>query len=215
MLERPQQWREREICHHCERERKVCSGKRERDASSEVSLPFFLHAACPSLYPNSFPIYLTRLSPRSIYYNEHHVRSAWSHATEHAEQGWVFLITWFFTMTMMCMFIHLFPLNSVALNSTCLQIQASLNPTTLNIVNDSASHAGHEAMRGNTSPETHFTYGLRVQSWYISPPPGKLTSPSPTPHRITVVSEAFQGKVSYWVLRMMRGGGGGGLGAST
>ncbi|RKP13531.1 bola protein, partial [Piptocephalis cylindrospora] len=47
-------------------------------------------------------------------------------------------------------------------------IQASLAPTSLDIVNDSASHAHHDAMRGNTSPETHFT--------------------------ITVVSEAFQGK---------------------
>ncbi|KAI4240983.1 MAG: hypothetical protein L6R42_011399, partial [Xanthoria sp. 1 TBL-2021] len=36
------------------------------------------------------------------------------------------------------------------------QITAALNPTTLEIHNDSASHSHHKAMQGSLSKETHF-----------------------------------------------------------
>ncbi|CDS11524.1 hypothetical protein LRAMOSA03787 [Lichtheimia ramosa] len=48
------------------------------------------------------------------------------------------------------------------------KITEALKPSSLEIVNESHLHAGHAAMRGNTSNETHF--------------------------RITIVSEEFEGK---------------------
>ncbi|KAI9316904.1 bola-like protein-domain-containing protein [Dichotomocladium elegans] len=48
------------------------------------------------------------------------------------------------------------------------KIIAALDPSSLEIVNESHLHAHHAAMRGNTNPETHF--------------------------RITIVSESFTGK---------------------
>ncbi|KAL1931290.1 hypothetical protein VTP01DRAFT_10427 [Rhizomucor pusillus] len=48
------------------------------------------------------------------------------------------------------------------------KISEALNPSTLEIVNESHLHAHHAPMRGNTNPETHF--------------------------RITIVSEGFKGK---------------------
>ena len=37
----------------------------------------------------------------------------------------------------------------------------ALNPTLLDIENQSHLHAGHAAMQGNTSVETHFKYTTR------------------------------------------------------
>ncbi|KAJ3158264.1 hypothetical protein HDU86_002973 [Geranomyces michiganensis] len=47
------------------------------------------------------------------------------------------------------------------------KLRAALAPTVLEVINDSAKHAGHAAMRGVTGGETHF--------------------------RVTAVSEAFAG----------------------
>ncbi|KAF9915214.1 hypothetical protein BX616_006642 [Lobosporangium transversale] len=52
-----------------------------------------------------------------------------------------------------------------------------LNPVSLEIVNDSSKHAHHSAMRGVTSKETHF--------------------------RVSVVSEAFEGKTTMQRHRMI------------
>ncbi|KAG0370327.1 hypothetical protein BGZ54_006903 [Gamsiella multidivaricata] len=54
-----------------------------------------------------------------------------------------------------------------------------LNPSSLEIINDSSKHAHHSAMRGVTSKETHF--------------------------RVNVVSEAFAGKTTMQRHRMVYG----------
>ncbi|KAI9488771.1 bola-like protein-domain-containing protein [Zychaea mexicana] len=59
------------------------------------------------------------------------------------------------------------------------KITEALEPSTLEIVNESHLHAHHAAMRGNTNPETHF--------------------------RITIVSENFAGKTMMQRHRLVYG----------
>ncbi|MCJ1312733.1 hypothetical protein MMC25_006409 [Agyrium rufum] len=59
------------------------------------------------------------------------------------------------------------------------KITEALDPTAIEIYNDSANHAHHRAMAGNTSPETHF--------------------------RVLVTSEAFRGKTQIQRHRLING----------
>ncbi|KAI9251893.1 bola-like protein-domain-containing protein [Phascolomyces articulosus] len=59
------------------------------------------------------------------------------------------------------------------------KIKEALEPSTLEIVNESHLHAHHAAMRGNTNPETHF--------------------------RITIVSDNFAGKTMMQRHRLVYG----------
>ncbi|KAI7855027.1 bola protein, partial [Circinella umbellata] len=58
-------------------------------------------------------------------------------------------------------------------------IKEALEPSTLEIVNESHLHAHHAAMRGNTNPETHFN--------------------------ITIVSDKFAGKTMMQRHRLVYG----------
>lgn len=51
---------------------------------------------------------------------------------------------------------------------SCLHVQITdaLQPTTLEIFNDSAAHSHHQAMEGSTSKETHFRYG-QTRHYYL------------------------------------------------
>ena len=40
------------------------------------------------------------------------------------------------------------------------QLTETLKPTSLELVDDSAKHAGHAAMRGTGATESHFQYGV-------------------------------------------------------
>ena len=53
------------------------------------------------------------------------------------------------------------------------KLTSALAPSTLNIANDSASHAHHAAMRGNTSPETHFRLVIVSDAFKAKPQPAR------------------------------------------
>lgn len=59
------------------------------------------------------------------------------------------------------------------LNANKTQLTAALSPTTLQISNDSASHAHHRAMANNTSPETHFHVTVISDAFTAKPQPAR------------------------------------------
>ncbi|KAG8532970.1 uncharacterized protein KY384_001752 [Bacidia gigantensis] len=54
-----------------------------------------------------------------------------------------------------------------------LKLDKAFNPTTLNIANDSASHAHHTAMAGSVSKETHFRVLITSDDFLMKTQPAR------------------------------------------
>lgn len=70
----------------------------------------------------------------------------------------------------------------------CAQVTDSLNPSTLEIKNNSHLHAHHKAMRDSTSRETHFEYDRPAIQLCFQPRHADLDC------RVHITSDAFRSK---------------------
>ena len=78
------------------------------------------------------------------------------------------------------------------------QLTETLKPTSLELVDDSAKHAGHAAMRGTGATESHFQYGVASRVHVATDTERDRwarVGRSAARHSLTVVSDAFQGQV--------------------